>query len=1148
MDNSSDVLNSSWLNFIGDKSLRNRVFSREAVVVYSHELDEIVWANASGANLFGGATISEFLAAEFDEKHPFIRQLASAVRQLGKEKIYRGFRIVDGDKSRLLQCEIAYVNDDQDHSNIIVSCSNPHMEKLREDNFSQIVLDSFAPIGTTRAICDRFGLVIAASDAFVDAGIFPDTVEDACKLLEQGVDNNFSMKNDLDVALKVRIFDLNQEKDRYLVVVDDEPDMGEIPAEDTTNADTPIGQDVEVEQNPTELSENGVDDQDVEIETDEEEEDSDKFSKSNGIVGGVVAGIAATSAMLFGPNKEKAEEVSDLQNIVDDELQEDMVDDDEPIALKIDDMSEEQTPTKDELFAEDAAQSLQNDDAVEKEELTDATANDEFVFSSESESVRFRWVSDTNQVITFVSPELAEAVGPNAADLVGRKWSDIATVFGFDTNGEIHSLLQARDTWSGKSVLWPIQGTDLQAPIDLAALPSFSSGRNFEGFRGYGIVRLFDTIVDPEETGLALVEGPIAKSEENTIEEEELLSEVIPDEEIEENQQFSENRDDEPKDEPEDDQPDIDEPDIDEPENDQPANDQPANDQDEEELAPSNIVALSSRRNKNASSQNGEPNSQTSLTNGENKAFREIGQKLRDTTKFGVSHLHYLRDEGGDKDERNADLARKTPEQSGVDTSVLQRLPIPVLVYRENGVLFANSEFLSLLGFANHDEINDKGGFSTLFDDDCDEEIDDRSDIVLQDKDGSKLTVKALLQSVPWDEQRAYLLSFRQPRNDVLPEDEKVVLDMMRVSELQNILDTATDGIIVLDENGMVLSINQSGEALFGRGEASVCGQSVKELFANESHKIIDKHIADVLNPVGDNLLRQGCDVIGVEEKGGLIPLYITIGKIGSSDKLCAILRDMTPWKKAREELEAAKKQAENASDQKTEFLARVSHEIRTPLNAIIGFSDVMIDERFGPVDNDRYREYLRDINRSGIHVLDLINDLLDISKIEAGKMDLVFEAVDLNKLVGETVALLQPQANGSRVLIRTSLSRAVPKVVADARSIRQIVLNLVSNAIKFTDANGQVIVSTVYEGNGEVALRVRDTGRGMSEEEVEIAMKPFRQINSISETHGQGTGLGLPLTKALVEANKAFLDIESEPNEGTIVHIQFPTQRVLAD
>jgi PAS domain S-box-containing protein len=483
-----------------------------------------------------------------------------------------------------------------------------------------------------------------------------------------------------------------------------------------------------------------------------------------------------------------------------------------------------------------------------------------------------------------------------------------------------------------------------------------------------------------------------------------------------------------------------------------------------------------------------------------------------------------------------------------VDTSLLGGLPVPVMVYRGRETLFANQELLNLTGYADFHELSQAGGIDVLFDQDNSNSISDENEIILRDKDGGQIQVKALLQSVPWDDEGALLLSFRLPKHEKLPANEKIVLDMMRVSELHNILDTATDGIIILDPEGIVQSINQPAQALFGRSDEETSGKSVNELFAIESHNRIAEYLSNLGSPDSESLLNDGCEVIGVEAKGGLIPLYVTIGKISASDKYCAILRDMTPWIKSREELVEARKQAEFASEQKTDFLTRVSHEIRTPLNAIIGFSDVMIEERFGPVNNNRYREYLRDINRSGVHVLDLINDLLDISKIEAGKMELSFEAVDLNRIVGETVALLQPQANGDRVLIRTSLSRAVPKVVADARSIRQIVLNLVSNAIKFTSANGQVIVSTVYEGNGEVALRVRDTGRGMSDEEVVVALKPFRQINTISETRGQGTGLGLPLTKALVDANKAYLDIESEPGEGTIVHIQFPTQRVLAD
>ena len=171
------------------------------------------------------------------------------------------------------------------------------------------------------------------------------------------------------------------------------------------------------------------------------------------------------------------------------------------------------------------------------------------------------------------------------------------------------------------------------------------------------------------------------------------------------------------------------------------------------------------------------------------------------------------------------------------------------------------------------------------------------------------------------------------------------------------------------------------------------------------------------------------------------------------------MLRDITHWKNVEEALTAARRAAEAANAQKSEFLAKISHEIRTPLNAIIGFSEVMMEERFGPIGSDRYRSYLRDIHLSGEHLMSLINDLLDLSKVEAGKLDLTFEAVSLNEVIQESVALMQPQANRERIIIRTSLSAGVPNVVADLRSLRQILLNLLSNAIKFTRSGGQVIV-----------------------------------------------------------------------------------------
>jgi signal transduction histidine kinase len=180
--------------------------------------------------------------------------------------------------------------------------------------------------------------------------------------------------------------------------------------------------------------------------------------------------------------------------------------------------------------------------------------------------------------------------------------------------------------------------------------------------------------------------------------------------------------------------------------------------------------------------------------------------------------------------------------------------------------------------------------------------------------------------------------------------------------------------------------------------------------------------------------------------------------------------------------------------------------------------------------------------------VVSLLNDLLDLSKIEAGKLELTFARVDLNMQVQQCVALMQPQANRERIIIRTSLAPTLPPVVADARSVRQIVINLLSNSVKFTGAGGQVIVSTTLNDNGEVVLRVRDTGVGMSEQDILVALEPFRQLATSTRWGSSGTGLGLPLTKALAEANRANFSITSRPNSGTLVEISFPSTRVLAE
>ncbi|MGD9539960.1 ATP-binding protein [Methylocystis sp.] len=239
--------------------------------------------------------------------------------------------------------------------------------------------------------------------------------------------------------------------------------------------------------------------------------------------------------------------------------------------------------------------------------------------------------------------------------------------------------------------------------------------------------------------------------------------------------------------------------------------------------------------------------------------------------------------------------------------------------------------------------------------------------------------------------------------------------------------------------------------------------------------------------------------------------------------------------------VEAARLAAEAANAAKTDFLARVSHEIRTPLNAIIGFAEVMMEERLGPIGSPRYKEYLNDMHVSGAHVLSLVNDLLDLSKIEAGKMELSFARVDANAVISECASIMQAQANQARVVLRLALAPSLPPLRADPRSLKQILLNLLSNAVKFNEPGGQVIVSSALTDAGSVVIRVKDTGIGMSDEDVATALEPFRQVDTSRKT--SGTGLGLPLTKALIEANHASFSVTSSRNEGTLIEIAFAPQ-----
>jgi len=501
--------------------------------------------------------------------------------------------------------------------------------------------------------------------------------------------------------------------------------------------------------------------------------------------------------------------------------------------------------------------------------------------------------------------------------------------------------------------------------------------------------------------------------------------------------------------------------------------------------------------------------------------------------------------------------------------AVLERLPLGVLIFRGEELLKGNRAFFDLLDYSDLNQLAAMGGLEAIFpsrafiDTAMREAAPGRQALSARRRDGDLVDVIARLQALPWGGETSMMLTLREAPQQDLIEDLEIDehLDSpdatQRVPELENhideltgVIDIAMDGVVIINADRTIQRLNASAEALFGTTSLKTHGEPFTALFAPESVKEVEGYLDNLTQNGIRAVLNDGLEVHGrVAGETGALPLFMTIGRLGTDAdaRLCAVLRDIGAWKKTEGELRGARKKAEDESAHKTDFIAHVSHEIRTPLNSIIGFAEIIKDEQLGPIGNDRYKEYVGDIQNGAQHILALVNDLLDLSKIEAGKLDLDFGAVNLNDVMQQSATVLQPEANRDKVIIRTSLPAHVPPVVADEKSLRQIILNVLSNAVKYTRPGGQVIASTRIEDNGEVTLTIRDTGVGMDEDELAEALEPFRRVKATSADQA-GSGLGLPLTRALVSANRAVFNITSRKDIGTTVKVVFPVTRVLAE
>ena len=713
--------------------------------------------------------------------------------------------------------------------------------------------------------------------------------------------------------------------------------------------------------------------------------------------------------------------------------------------------------------------------------------------------LRFTWQIDADGRFALNSDEFLHLIGAHSAAASAGPWQQIAAESGLDPDGRVAAALTTRAPWSGITLLWPVDGGG-RLPVELAGLPLFDRDRQVNGWRGFGVCRDFETIAQlttpprpepPDDPPLQSLSadiaqaGPVGDSLDEPIAlpsetESDMTPTIEPDLNVDSFQ---------------------------------------------------NVVLFQPADLKSPS-----------LTPVENSAFHELARQLsaRLEAEVGV--------EAGSSSEPDEALTDTvmSEEHSGRslarEQALLDLLPVPVLVTRQDRLLHANPAFLSLMGYPSIEALEQAGGLDAHY---------------AEPGDGaSRVPTDVRMFAIEWDGEAAEGLIFgtapaaaEQPAEVAAPAiaAEAPVPGQADAEELAAILDTMAEGVVMFDAEGNIHACNRSAEALFGYDGALLTQRNLIDLFAQESQRVLREYLETIKLDNVASLFEQGREALGQVRAGGLVPMSVMMGRTRSdTGNFFAVLRDLTQAKKTESELLAAQRQADRAATAKADVLARISHEVRTPLNAIIGFAEVIIDERFGPLGNERYLDYMKDVRASGERVLAIVNDLLDLSRIETGKLDLSFAAQNLNEMVEQCVSVMQPQANRGRIIIRTSLSHLTPLVTADARALRQITLNLIGNSIHLANAGGQVIVSTALSDDGDVVLRVRDTGHGLNDSELAAAMEPFNQQGPTDQAP-DSSAVSLSLTKALVEANRARFQIRTAPSSGTLIEVVFSDAKVKA-
>jgi signal transduction histidine kinase len=800
--------------------------------------------------------------------------------------------------------------------------------------------------------------------------------------------------------------------------------------------------------------------------------------------------------------------------------------------------------------------------------------------------LRFVWQMDSAGRFFLDSEEFADLLGGAARDMSGRPWSELNAEFAIDPEGRVARAVASRETWGNILVSWPAEGDGGRLAAELSGLPAFDRNRVFEGYRGFGVCRdvsLVERLAARRQSAAANARAPVREPEAAPAPAKEIAaaaSLIAPNVvRFPGAGPFAEVRalETEP-------------PALGSGEHGafhelarqlavrlQAAELAPAEPFDEvaarqvitkEVIAEQLIAEQTSAELARAAPGPVElaPMGSASVE----PAFVEpasiapasvepasVKPARVEAASAGPHPVSPAGLPGTASSGRLAPAVRAPVRGAAVgddappvlasdDPALLERMPVGILVYRHEELLFANRSALAWTGYSDLPTLRAAGGLEALF---PDAEVGvlapsdgggERLSLVTRGRE--RMPVEVRLFAIRWEGEAAFAaLLFKGAADARIRSVEGAVGQAKALAwEFETLLDRVGDAVLIVDRVGVILSVHGGGKSFLGSGGRTLVGASFEILFASDVRAGAAAQLAGVVRDGGT----VSAERMVLGGNGELRPMTVTIAPVGpgaTSERMSVVLRDASTARVAERE---ATVPAGTAAPDAATALGRLCHEARSPITAIVGFCDIMLEEAFGPIGTTRYREYIRDIRKSGAEVMSRLVEAVELAEVMTGTASLSPVRVSLNEIVSLCVAGQQDAASTARVVIRTALSAGLHPILADAAAVKSMVLNLLAHALQTTPAGGQVIVSTGRSPAGDMVLRIRDSGEGLNEKAIEAALTgvPRRPPDPWdASTWESGTrGAGLALVRALTEANHAEFTITSKPHQGSLFEVVF--------